>query len=441
MLIQFEVENFRSIKDLVVLQTSAINYYKELESSVIKPNLPGLKNVDFLKTIAIFGANASGKSNIFRALGIFRSIIMSPAFNDVSAELPYEPFKLNKDTIKEPTHFGIAFVAEGIRYEYEMAYKKSEIVFETLACYPKGYKQVWFTRSADHIKDSTYIRVPKALRPLVNPATPILSLLANYPGFPESEKIRPVYRWFAESLVLVDRSLNSVSDDELPFSGEILDEKTGSDFQRDFIRHMIKHADVGILDAHIEREIMPDEDFAMMKNLIDSFSKNPGLEQIASQMPSLQDRPEVKRVVFEHAAMDGDEHHFEMSDESDGTINLFCLSGRIADSLERGATLFVDELDRSLHPRLIKELIRCFQDASVNKKNAQLIFTAHNPCILSNGLLRRDQVWRTEKKRDGSTELLPISEFSPRQNESIEAGYIIGRYGGTPFVPDCFGLC
>ena len=149
---------------------------------------------------------------------------------------------------------------------------------------------------------------------------------------------------------------------------------------------------------------------------------------------------EYRTVVLEHSGHES-AMRVDLNDESDGTRQLFGLSGHIAQALEYGSTLFVDEIDSSLHPIIVREIIESFLNPESNPKNAQLIFTAHNPCLLERGLLRRDQVWFTEKSRNGSTSLYPLSDFRPRTDEAISSGYLVGRYSATPVVPECFGRC
>ena len=145
-----------------------------------------------------------------------------------------------------------------------------------------------------------------------------------------------------------------------------------------------------------------------------------------------------RKVVFDHVAKEG-KVTFPIEEESDGTFQLFRLSGHIAKALENGSVLFIDEIDASLHPTLVREVVRCFLDPSSNSQNAQLIFTAHDTSLLKNGFLRRDQVWLTKKEKDGSTNLRPLSNYFPRKDDRIDIAYLTGRYSATPAVPECFG--
>lgn len=426
MLIQFEVENYLSIRDLASLQLTAINYYKEQSSGLIDIKLPGLAGSKFLRVAAIYGPNASGKSTFLRAIREMRSAVLGSFRNKAGEPLPFRPFMLDNESRKRPTYFGIAFVANDVRYEYSFSYTERAIESEELCSFPNGYKQIWFSRSDDEVKGSSHIKVPSALEPLLNDNTLLLSLLANYPKYSDSQKIAPVYQWFQENLEFINRGPGANID--YPFSGEIVAGAQGNDNQRAFIQNMIKKADVGIEKARVESAPLPEDDLKKFEKLAEALD----IDSSAGG--------EFKYVLFDHASPKA-QYSVQLSDESDGTIQLFCLSGHIAQTLEKGSILFVDELDASLHSVLVRELIRCFLDPAINPNNAQLVFTAHNPCLLENGILRRDQVWFTEKGPDGATAFYPLSDFRPRKGESIASGYLTGRYSATPVVPKCFGLC
>ena len=139
-------------------------------------------------------------------------------------------------------------------------------------------------------------------------------------------------------------------------------------------------------------------------------------------------------ISFLHKTDNG-EAVFDISDESSGTRNLFTLAGVVSDMLEQGKILIIDELDTSLHPLIVRQLVRLFHNRATNTGNAQLVFSTHDSSLLATlGLFRRDQIWLTEKNRRQETQLIPLSEFSPRTNEAIERGYLSGRYGGIPFL-------
>lgn len=438
MLIKFELENFRSVRDAMSLSLTAVNYYKERKNELISEALPGLTGIKYLRAAALFGPNASGKSTIFQALETMRNIVMHSASITADATLPYAPYLLDEGSKNNPTYLLAAFTSSGVRYEYSFAFTAQVITEERLCSYPKGREQVWFTRKTEvldglapqtEIKGSAFLKIPAALRPLLNDNALLLSLLANYPKFEGSAKVRPVVDWFAKGLAMIKRGSRSITD--YPFSGEIVDGAAGSDFQRSFIQEMMRKADVGINQAKIKK--------IQLSEILKAMGASADDPELAELMTERDQPQEYKTVVFEHQG-EGSKVEFDLDAESEGTFQLFSLSGHIAQALESGSTLLVDEIDASLHPILVREVIRCFLDPKSNPHDAQLIFTAHNPCLLEEDLLRRDQIWLTEKS-NGATELYPLSDFSPLKNESLVSGYLLGRYSATPLVPACFGRC
>jgi len=137
--------------------------------------------------------------------------------------------------------------------------------------------------------------------------------------------------------------------------------------------------------------------------------------------------------MFQHVTENGSAT-FEFEDESGGTQKLFALAGPLFDILKNGSVLIVDELDRGLHPLLIRQLVTLFQNPESNAHGAQLLFTAHETSLLDPDLLRRDQIWFTEKNAEQASTLFPLTEFTPRKNEAFESRYLSGRYGAVPIL-------
>jgi len=149
---------------------------------------------------------------------------------------------------------------------------------------------------------------------------------------------------------------------------------------------------------------------------------------------------EEHQLRFSHVTEQG-RAVFDLVDESSGTRNLLFLAGPVLDILQKGLTLVIDELDTSLHTLLVRELVRLFHQPEVNTGGAQLIFTTHDTSLLdAPDLFRRDQVWFVEKDREQASTLVALSEFSPRKNEALERGYLMGRYGGVPFLSPTLGV-
>lgn len=426
MLIRFLVENYRSIREAVELQMTAVNYYKEAAGQLLDVNLPGLSKTKYLRAAAIYGPNASGKTAIWRGFDLMRDMVLGSTSYAANLGLPYLPFKLDVGSREKPTRFLATFTGRnGVRYEYTFAYNDRAFVDEKLLAYPKGFRQVWFTRAVENgkasVKGSSYLKVPAAVKELLNDNVLLLSLLANLPKVEAHDAVMPVYDWFLDGVDLYSRAPESVND--FPYSGDIINGEIGTDYQRRFIQEMMRRADIGITSTRVEKRPVPEE-----------------LRRLAESLPDLAPNFDggVKSVVFQHAN-GGNTMNLDFGEESDGTKQLFGMSGHVAEALEKGSVLFVDEVDASLHPVLVIEVIRTFLNPESNPNNAQLVFTAHNPCLLEGNLLRRDQIWFTEKNSAGATELYPLSDYSPRKDESVANGYLAGRFSAIPVVPECFG--
>lgn len=325
MLISFEVENFRSIYEPVELQLTAVNYYKEAQHQLIADSLPGLSGLKFLRACAIYGPNASGKTALWRALRIMQDMVLNSGGYPVSALCPYTPFGLDAKSKSSPTRFGAVFVEgkTGIRFEYRFSYTARAIESEELLAYPKGFKQVWFSRSGTgndmQIKGSASVKIPAAVKPLLNDNMLLLSVLCNYPKYESYDAVRPVFEWFSDELDLVSRAPDSPND--FPYSGDIVAGERGSSFMRSFIQDMMRHADVGICRAEVETRDVP---LGVQEYLLDKLN-----------IPQEALGGDFKAVVFQHETPRGT-MRLDFGDESDGTRQLFGLSGHVAEAWKKG---------------------------------------------------------------------------------------------------------
>jgi hypothetical protein len=234
-----------------------------------------------------------------------------------------------------------------------------------------------------------------------------------------SEALHPVFDWFANQLVI----FNEQSPLSQKFAVEMLKQET----QRKAICDFLRAADIGIADIEVATKQ------AMVHTI--NLDLSTGKRDVSA------DERAVDEVKFHHVTEHG-KAVFDLADESSGTRSLLFLAGPILDILSKGLTLVVDELDTSLHTLLVQELVHLFHRPEANTGGAQLIFTTHDTTLLSAyGLLRRDQIWFLEKKKDQSSTLFALVDFSPRKGEAIERGYLQGRYGAVPFLrKDALGM-
>lgn len=234
-----------------------------------------------------------------------------------------------------------------------------------------------------------------------------------------NEQLRPVFSWFRDKFgVITNTNLMNMA-----LSLEILKDTE----RKDLINQFIRAADVGIEGLEFREEISP----AAMNINIQMLPTN---AVVPAGMPMVL--PKIGRVLAFHKQIDADDlAQLDLfSDESDGTKKLFEFAGGWIKALQEGATLLVDELDRSLHPLMTRFLVTLFHDNKQNARGAQLVFTTHDTTLLDANLFRRDQVWFVEKDEYSSTRLYPLLDYSPRKNEALERGYLKGRYGAVPFL-------
>ncbi len=232
-----------------------------------------------------------------------------------------------------------------------------------------------------------------------------------------SEALRPVFEWFVSGLVI----FNEQAQLSPQVSIQMLKHTQG----RKQICDFLSAADISIADIEVVTRKVPGQ--AVHFDLV------------AGQTEVRTEEVEEHQLRFSHVTETG-QAVFNLTDESNGTRNLLFLTGPVLDVLRRGVTLVIDELDTSLHTLLVRELVRLFHRPDTNTGGAQLIFTTHDTSLLdAPDLFRRDQIWFVEKKRDQSSELVSLSEFSPRKNEALERGYLMGRYGAVPLLGATLG--
>ena len=430
MLIEFKVANFRSIRDEQTFSLVASNSDKDLPSCVIEEKLPGLSGVRYLKGAAIYGANASGKSNVIEAIRFLRNFVGSSATGIQPGDpTGTTPFKLDQSSGTKPSEFEITFVAGGVRYVFGLSVTPKRVIEESLVAYPKGAPQRWYKRVFDEesssyewAKPSTAFRDDKDLRRKTRENSLFLSVGPQF----DHPQLTPVYDWFRKHL----RFINLGSDMALhpSFTAGLL--KEGN--HRDRLIQLLRTADIGITDAVVKEEIIDPE------RLIAALPS--GLE-IKLKTDSTTHEFKRLQIYLSHHAEGVASVPLNFDDEeSAGTQRFFSLVGPWLDILENGYTVFIDEIETSLHPILVRELLKLLLHGETNTKGAQIVFTTHNPMLLDNTLLRRDQIWFTEKTPAGSTSLYPLTDYKPRKDEALAKGYLAGRYGAVPFIPDGLGL-
>lgn len=390
-------------------------------------------NLGLLRVAAIYGANASGKSNVIKALGYMKFVVQNSQRKwSPEGPIPREPFLLDPKLKSDPSSFEVDLLLDGTRFHYGFTLNDREVVREWLDAYPTGKRQLWFKREAEVFTFGKNLTGDnRAIERLTRPNSLFLSAAAqnNHKG------LLPVYKWFSEQLWNVPRERGFLDQTTAlmckfeGFKSWILRALraadlgvTGLEVREMNLLSLMQEAEEKVDDAHRFRVA---EWFGAVRKIA-ALAKEEGVE-----IPVLEKR-QMLSLFHEGSISAG--VPFGQENESDGTLAFFGLLGPVVATITSGGTLCVDELDASMHPLLALEVVRLFNDPKLNPRGAQIIFTTHDTNILDKASLRRDQVWFTEKDAEGGTHLYPLTDFKPRKNENLARGYLQGRYGAVPFI-------
>jgi hypothetical protein len=382
MLLEFRIRNFRSIKDEQSLSLVAAPADKELAETHLAPT--GLKALpQAVRSVVLYGPNASGKSTLLFALNYLRAMVAESA-TIVQPGQTYnvQPFRLDPATASQPTEFEASFLVDGIRHQYSFAMTAERIVSEQLMVWRTAKPTHWFSRRLDDRGEryvyefSAYLTGPRKLwQESTRPNALFLSTAAQL----NSELLGPVARWLVQGLVYLPAGafIDHAS------TTALLESKEGRAAVRDFLAT----ADIAIAEV----SAVPRKGF-----------RGQVMFQPGGVAQARQEEGEFLFPIFEHRTEQGSAK-FELHEESEGTQRLFSLAAPVLDVLEHGRVLVVDELDRSLHTLLVRRLVGMFHDPVLNPRGAQLVFSTHDTSLLDHTMFRRDQVWFAEKDEAQAT--------------------------------------
>ncbi|MEI7730809.1 MAG: ATP-binding protein [Verrucomicrobiota bacterium] len=430
MLIEFVFENHRSFRAEQRLSMVANNHDKSLPGHLIDlESVSGFRGVNLLKGAALYGANASGKSNVLDALQFMDYFVENSAIKLQPGDaIKAQPFLLAPGAANEPSRFEITAIIEGTRYQYGFSVTRERVTHEILVAYPKGHAQKWFERRWDaHKKKYSWssptanFRYDQALKDKTRDNALFVSTGAQW----NHKQLDTIYQWFKKTMHFLHLGVNAVL---TPGHTSSLAKKEPKIFEQAVA--LLQRADFGLVGATVEEHQIPVEDL--------KAHLPPAMLKKMEEKGDLREITETE-IKLQHQADGMDPVAIDFDSESAGTQRFFALVGPWLEMLEKGQIVCIDELESSLHPNLVAEFLKLLFCAKHNRKGAQVIFTTHNSTLLGSKILRRDQIWFTEKKPTGDTFLYPLTDYKPRNTESLEKGYLTGRYGGVPYIPE--GLC
>lgn len=440
MLVRFGIENFKSFASEHVLDLQANERHKEnLDFNAFVPAVAGQPRI--LKVAAIFGPNASGKSNVLKAMQILRRMVLRERMPDGREAISaLQPFAFCENPFEKPTNFEVEIQVDGVSYAYDLSIHNGLVSYEALkrkeafgrwqrvfvrqAVRPLGTeeeKKLFLDASVEELYRYSYGRhfsgPKKNWETVTSPDATFLGTASVFAAKP----LKPVFNWFKSNLVVLNEleSLNEL------FTIEKL--ATDPDMKAAVV-NFLKSADLGLSDVMVEKLRVPGKAFHV--------------DPLSGRAEVRNEEHEVFQVGLKHT-VSGREWTLPFGDESMGTRRMLHLAGPLIDMMKKEITLFVDELETSLHPILVEKIVEAFESHAMASSGSQLIMTTHCDSLLENDtrhpdspLLRRDQVWFTDKNSKLESRLYSLDEFQPRKNESIKLGYRSGRYRGVPFIDE-----
>lgn len=406
MILEITLTNFFSLNEKVTLDLQAANLQTK-EARALAENTFSVGNECLLKTVAIYGANASGKSNIIKAIkASVDMILQSHNFNEGDS-FGFKPFKFG--SADAPSEFYIRFLLDGIEHEYSFSCTRNEIITESLYHYPKGRKALIFSRDErkeggkkDKYEFTTVIRRPLDVANNTSRKTLFISRASQM----DREKAKEVYRWFNEQLVF--RIRDSIQNDfGTRLSNEFLNISfsTTLNFNYNSIFDYYKE----LLTTN--REYLLNTLKSADSDIVDFSYKDGELTTFHRCNPSLP---------------------FDFNtEESEGTKILFKIMLTVMDVVRNNKVMFLDEVETSLHTRLVEYLINLFHTS----KSAQLVFTTHNTHLLDMTRFRKDQIFFVNKRDDGSSDLYSLYDYKDfREKMDLEKAYLQGRFDAVPYI-------
>lgn len=417
MLLRFLLANFASLRDEQELSLVATSL-KDEEEGLIEPTSIKEK---LLPSAVLYGANASGKSNVLAGLRLLQAVALQSHLKDENLALPVKPFALNETGSTQPCRFEIDFLANGTRYHFGFELTARAVESEWLYSFPSGRRQLLYER-----KSGNPIQFGRAFRgrnKIIADLTRRNSLFFSAALQNNHEEITQISSFF-KSIRFHGEIGVPASQINLQFGRSGIDPRA---------IEFLKLIRTGVIGARpTEREITPLEATLQqeMRGLLKRILKQPPSEEDLARTFG----PKELEVELAHQGANGKQVFFTPADESSGTRRLLVLVTQLYEVIDNGGLLVVDELDASLHTQACEAFVSLLSRRDSNPKAAQLIATTHDTNLMCSPILRRDQIWFTEKDDTGATHLFPLSDIQTRRTDNIEKGYLQGRFGAIPFA-------
>lgn len=427
MLIEFSFENYLSFKDKATF-------------SLVVPGKTGSDSERYVLGVeggrysvstfaALYGPNASGKSNVIQAVSDFVNLILHSHSLGIDAAIPsYRPYKLDVASQSAPVAFEAEFVVEGVRYRFSVKFNRKTILEEELSFFPAGRRALLYSRGKGEpiLFGNSFKGPKKGFERYVRDNALFLSTAVNL----SNEQLKPVYRYFQQKYGF-HFSMDSSGHWMMSTTNNLLrGDTTAREAYKKAVLSFLNAADISVADVSIRKNDQAVKDITLPADLPQKV-RDAVIEGVTS-------RPSLGHPLYSGDAPVGKNEFFDLyEEESGGTVKMYELAGEIIDTLKSGGVLLVDEFNSGLHPQLCEYIISVFHDRQINKNGAQLIVTDHDTSLMRHDDIYRDELWLVDRNKYGASELYSINDFSKdevRKGTNLERWYLEGRFKAVPSI-------
>ncbi len=413
MLLRFAVANHLSIREKQELSFAASSLRDRGDGLI---DCKAVQSGSVLPAIVIYGANASGKSNVVNAIADMRGMVLwSHTQGEPGGGVPRDAFKLDSTCSQTPSRFEIDFVIDDVRYHYGFETTDDVFASEWLYAFPGSHRRRMFERDNNGFNFGRWLKGRNNnIAGLTRPNSLFLSAAAQN----SHEQLSKIYEYF--------RSIDFASSISVPGTTASALYTGGDPGQR--VIEFLTSINTGVIGYQKRETDISDKDRAMRRDMVAI------VEKLSGGTIKIEPDKYDKHVAIElaHRGRQGEPVYLDLDSESAGTRRLLIVLSLAYQALDEGTLLCIDEVDASLHTYASEAILKLFCRPEINRNGAQLIATTHDTNLMKSSVLRRDQLWFTEKTPEGATELYPLTDIRTRKGDNIELGYLQGRYGALP---------